>query len=348
MVSYRKIIESPTAWVGPKIQNDLTWILNLEEWAISEVDDALRNAIKNNIKIPFDKSSFDLPRLGLLLDQVLNEVENGRGFQMIRGIPRNLYSDAECAIIYWGICNYLGSGVAQNSYGHYIVHVRDEGSIFSDHRVRGYLNRKKMDFHTDLLPVDVLGLFCLRRARCGGTSKVVSALTIHNILLSENPDLLDTLYSIYTMDWRGEEPTGEQLWYRLPMFSEKDGNVTSRIVTRSHCETCARFGEEYRLSDAQREALDLVQEIANRPELMLTLEFQEGDMQFINNHTLLHAREEYEDYDDPAMKRNLMRMWIAVNESRRRPLHHSLAERYKIVLNGGIPKKIPNDPALVP
>ena len=95
--------------------------------------------------------------------------------------------------------------------------------------------------------------------------------------------------------------------------------------------------EELALNDVQREALDVVQDIANRPELRLNMDFREGDMQFINNHTVLHAREAYEDYDEPDRKRHLLRMWIGVSDDIRRPLSPLLDERYQLVEAGGIP-----------
>jgi len=69
------------------------------------------------------------------------------------------------------------------------------------------------------------------------------------------------------------------------------------------------------------------------------MDFQEGDIQLINNHMTLHARTEYEDYDEPGRQRHLLRLWIAVEEARRRPLAESLAGRYRLVLQGGIPRK---------
>ena len=101
-----------------------------------------------------------------------------------------------------------------------------------------------------------------------------------------------------------------------------------------------RFGNELALTDIQREALDFVQDVANRPELRLRMHFAEGDMQFINNHAILHAREAYEDFDDPEMKRHLLRMWISLPQARRRQLAPILAERYAFVERGGIPKKV--------
>jgi hypothetical protein len=258
---------------------------------------------------------------------------------LLRGIPRSRYSDEECEILYWGLGVQLGKPVSQNARGHLLGHVRDEGRDYADPYARGYQTNQRMDFHTDLLPVDVLGLFCMRAAKSGGASKLVSALTLHNVLLDERPDLLEILYGTFHLDWRGEEPEGEAPWFSIPMFSAREGKVSTRICSLPYFESAVRFGEQYRLTDIQREALETVQEIANRPELMLTMEFREGDIQLINNHIMLHAREAFEDYDEPARQRHLLRMWIAVSDERRRPLSDALASRYRWVREGGIPVK---------
>jgi hypothetical protein len=123
------------------------------------------------------------------------------------------------------------------------------------------------------------------------------------------------------------------------MFSYHDGRLTSRITSRQYFKTVTRYGDDLALTDRQRAALDAVQEIANRPDLRLSMDFREGDMQFLNNHTILHARQAFEDHDDPRRKRHLLRMWIALPEGRRRRLTSELAQRYRYVERGGIPAR---------
>ena len=335
----RNIITRPGAWIGREIQRDESWIYRLDAAAVAEIDAALARVKTVGARIPFAADAFSLPRLAAKLDNVLEEIEHRRGFVLLRGIPRSRYTDEECELLYWGLGVHLGNPVSQNARGHLLGHVRDEGRIHADPHARGYQTSERMDFHTDMLPVDVLGLFCLRTARSGGASKLVSALTIHNVLRDERPDLLEALYGMFHVDWRGEEPPGEKPWFTLPMFSERDGLVTTRINSLPYYDSAARYGEQYRPTATQREALEMVQEIANRPELMLTMEFREGDIQLINNHTMLHARAAYEDYPEPGRERHLLRMWIAVADGRRRPLADALAGRYRWVREGGIPVK---------
>ena len=335
----RERITGPAAWVGPRLQHDAAWIHRLDAADIAEIDDALAHAKRAGAKIPFTADLFPLYRMATKLDGVVEQIERGCGFALLRGLPRARYSDADCELLYWGLGTHLGRPVSQNARGHLLGHVRDEGRIHADPNARGYQTHERMDFHTDLLPVDVLGLFCLRTAKSGGESKLVSALTLHNVLREERPDLLDALYGTFHIDWRGEEPKGEQPWFALPMFSERGGQVTTRIVSLPYYDSAARHGEQYRPTAVQREALEKVQEIANRPELMLTMDFQEGDVQLINNHTMLHARAAFEDWPEPGRERHLLRMWIAVDDARRRPLADALDGRYRWVRAGGIPVK---------
>jgi len=330
-------ITEPAAWVGPDIQDDPSWIHRFGEAELLELAQALAHAKRRGARIPFGPEAFPLPSVGKTLDGIVQELEHGRGFNLLRGISREGYSDADCELLYWGIGVHLGRPVSQNARGHLLGHVRDEGRTHADPNARGYQTNQRMDFHTDMLPVDILGLFCLRTARRGGASKLTSALTIHNVLRAERPDLLEALYGTFHIDWRGEEPQGEAPFFSLPMFSESDSRVTARINSLPYYESAARHGARYGPTPMQREALEAVQAIANRRELMLTMDFQEGDIQLINNHTMLHAREAYEDHPEPGRERHLLRMWIAVDDARRRPLAPALAGRYRWVREGGIP-----------
>jgi hypothetical protein len=336
----RRTIHGAGVWTGRDLQADASWIHPLSPESLEEIDRALGIAKRTGARIPFGRDAFPLPHVSEELDSILDEVENGRGFVLVRGIPRSRYSDEECELIYWGLGVHLGTPVSQNARGHLLGHVRDEGRTINDPNARAYQTRMRMDFHTDMLPVDLLGLFCVRRAKSGGESKVVSALTIHNVLREERPDLLEVLYGTFHLDWRGEEPAGERPFFSLPMFSERDGRVTTRICSLAYYTSAARFGQRYAPSALQVEALRKVQEIANRPELMLSMEFEEGDIQLINNHMTLHARTSYEDYDEPHLQRHLLRMWIAVPDAKRRPLAASLTDRYRWVERGGIPAKV--------
>ncbi|HTD90269.1 MAG TPA: TauD/TfdA family dioxygenase, partial [Burkholderiales bacterium] len=264
-VTPRAVIIDPSAWIGSQIQNDPSWLYHFDTAAIAELDAALAHARRAGARIPFGPEAFPLPRLTAEIEKILNEVEHGQGFKLLRGIPCNRYSDEDCEMIYWGLGVHFGQPVSQNARGHLLGHVRDEGRTQADPNARAYQTSQRMDFHTDMLPVDVLGLFCLRTARRGGASKLTSALTVHNVLRAERPDLLQALYGPFHIDWRGEEPAGEKEFFTLPMFSARDGKISARINSLPYYESAARHGAQYAPTSLQREALIKVQEIANRP-----------------------------------------------------------------------------------
>lgn len=335
----RTKITTPDAWMGPEIQDDDSWVWHLSESDIAELDSALATAKEIGVAIPFAAECFPLPSLKARLDDMVAEITTGRGVILVRGMPRERYSRADCELMYWGIGVNIGRPVSQNARGHLLGHVTDEGKSLSDPNARGYQTRNRLDFHCDQLPVDIIGLYCLRTAKTGGASFLVSAPSVHNTLLEERPDLIDVLYEPFHVDWRGDHPDGGQPWYDVPMFSAIDGKIASRVTNRSFLESVSRYGDDLALTDRQQEALDVVQEIANRPALRLSMDFQEGDIQFINNHTVLHAREAYDDHDDPDRKRHLLRMWIGLADDLRRPLSPALDDRYRYVEIGGIPKQ---------
>ena len=337
--SQRALITEPAAWIGPQIQNDASWIYQFDAAALAELDAALAHVKRVGARIPFGPEVFPLPRFSGEIARILNDVEHGPGFKLLRGIPRERYPDEDCELLYWGLGVHLGKPISQNARGHLLGHVRDEGLTQADPNARAYQTSQRMDFHTDMLPMDLLGLFCLRTAKRGGASKITSALTIHNVLREERPDLLETLYGQFHIDWRGEEPDGEKGFFTVPMFSERNGKITARINSLPYYDSAARHGAHYAPAAIQREALVMVQEIANRPALMLSMDFQEGDIQLVNNHTLLHAREAYEDFPEPGRERHLLRMWIAVDDAKRRPLADALTDRYRWVQRGGIALK---------
>jgi UV DNA damage repair endonuclease len=60
------------------------------------------------------------------------------------------------------------------------------------------------------------------------------------------------------------------------------------------------------ITAAQMEALDVVQNVAEKHQLRLTM--QPGDITFINNFALVHAREAFED--SASNIRHLVRLWL--------------------------------------
>jgi hypothetical protein len=225
----------------------------------------------------------------------------------------------------WGIDTHFGSARSQNAKGHLLGHVYDLGQGLSatNPHIRSYATAERQHFHIDRC--DVVALLCLRRAKSGGQSAIVSAMTLHNVMLARRPDLLERLYRPFPVDRRGEVPPGKGPFYEAPVFNEY-GGLVSALYSRQHIASAQRFPDARRLTDADFEALDMLADLAADPELGLDMTFMPGDIQFLHNHTILHARTAYEDWPDAERKRHLLRLWLA--PPRARPLPPVFAECY--------------------
>jgi len=106
--------------------------------------------------------------------------------------------------------------------------------------------------------------------------------------------------------------------YRVPVFSNTDGKVSARYV-RTYVEAGeAAAGRP--MGETELAVLDRFEEVTKRPELMLEFTLQPGEMYFINNYTILHARTAFEDGDAAEdQRRHLLRLWLEVPGMR--PVH---------------------------
>ena len=235
-----------------------------------------------------------------------NEIVNGRGLLMLRGFPIDRMDIDDLRLMFLGLGTHFGRPTSQSAMGDLVGDVINIGG--DDRNERAYRSRRELQLHTDRC--DHIGMLCIRPAMAGGVSGHASALAIHNEMLSMRPDLLAYLYRGYFHHRFGEQAPGEPLVTRerIPVFSVTDG-VPSVILIRGYIELAAQEGH-VKLSDAETEALDLFEEIANRPEFRLDMVLEPGEATFINNCCVLHTRTAFEDSPNPARARLLLRLWL--------------------------------------
>lgn len=297
---------------------------------MAEIERATEWLVNAQVEIPaIGRDDFPLPSLGPRLRQMLDEVLNGRGFVLIRGLPVERWSKLEAATAFFGLGTHLGNARSQNARGHVLGHVKDLGLSSRDPNARIYQTRERQTYHTD--SCDVVGLMCLQPAKSGGLSSLVSSVTIFNEMRRRRPDLLAVLFEPIETDRRGEVPEGQKPYFNIPVFNWHCGQL-STIYQRQYIESARRFAEVPPLTSQQIEALDLFDSLANDPALYLQMEFRPGDVQLVHNHTLLHDRTAFEDWPEAARKRHLLRLWLAPAEAR--PLPAVFAERYGSITPG--------------
>ena len=312
-----------SAWYAADVTD---WVEEISADQIEEVDAAVEEMERSGIEI---ERITPLTTFGTQLRRLLDEVLNGRGFVLIKGLPIERWTRKQAAIAFLIIGAQLGNLRMQNAAGHLLGHVRDLGRSSDDPNTRIYQTRERQTFHTD--SCDVVGLLCLQTAKSGGLSSLVSSTTIFNEMRRRRPDLLAVLMQPIETDRRGEVPEGGKPYFTIPVFSYHDGLV-STIYQRQYIESARRFPGVAPLTSLQIEALNLFDELANDPKLNLLMELQPGDIQLVHNHTILHDRTAFEDYDEPERKRHLLRLWLAPPSAR--PIPEVFAERFGSITPG--------------
>lgn len=324
-------IGGPGAWRGAGMAARRDWIHELGPAEIAEIEGAVRaHLAAGRSMAEIAPAIFPLPTLAPRLAAILEELLHGRGFALLRGLPVERWTIAESATAYLGIGAHLGSFRSQNAKGHLLGHVRDLGLDIRDPNVRYYQTSRALEYHTD--SCDVVGLLCLRTAKRGGESRIVSSVTLHDEMLRRAPELWRALFNPFPVDRRGEVPPGMLPWFELPVFNWYAGRLTT-IYTGQYIRSAqANFPQARRLTEAEHAALDMLDALANEPALNLPMEFRPGDMQFLHNHQVLHSRGDFEDWPEPERRRHLLRLWLAPKEGR--PLPPAFAQRYGSVTPG--------------
>ena len=298
--------------------------MRLSDAETAEVEHAIESIDKSGVELTrITAANVPLPALRPRLNEMLEEVLNGRGFVLIKGLPVQRWNRREAAIAFLAIGVQLGNLRMQNAAGHLLGHVRDLGRSSDDPNTRIYQTRERQTHHTD--SCDVVGLMCLQTAKSGGLSSLVSSTTIFNEMRRHRPDLLRVLMEPIETDRRGEVPEGSKPYFTIPVFNYHDGLV-SAIYQRQYIESARRFPGVAPLTPLQIEALDMLDQLADDPKLNLTMELQPGDIQLVHNHTILHDRTAFEDYAEPERKRHLLRLWLAPEGARKLP--EVYAERF--------------------
>ena len=322
----RPLVEGPSAWIGAEMrEREAEWTYSLSALEVAEIETALQDVLARGTDIAdIRREDFPLPTLGPALKRLRDEVLHGRGFARLRGMPVVNRPINESATAYWGVGTWFGGARSQNAKGHLLGHIYDlGGQAATNPLLRGYATAERQNFHIDRS--DVVALLCLRRAKSGGLSAIVSSMTLHNVMAARRPDLLERLYQPFPVDRRGEVPEGKAPYYEAPVFNKHNGQL-SVLYSRLHIGSAQRFPEARRLAAEDFEALDMLQELAADPELRLDMNFMPGDIQFLHNHTILHARTAYEDWPETERKRHLLRLWLAPPNAR--PLPPVFADCY--------------------
>ena len=311
-------IETRSAWKGSEVDYRTEMMHRFTDDEVAEVDAALKSCGDRDIP-EITRETFALPGLGATMLRLRDELLDGRGVLLMRGFPRHRYSADEMARVYIGLGAHLGRPISQSWQGQLLGSVIDISDVVE--KVRGYNAGGGQHFHIDGSVCDIVSLMCLRAAKSGGASRIVSVAALYNWFVDNRPDLLDVLMRGYyhrshEMDARHQLSPVQSL-EPIPVFAVRDGRI-SCVIDTGNLRYAVQMGG-VTLSPAQVEAFDLLQQVARSDEFFLDMNFEEGDIQFLNNRVVMHGRTDYEDHDDVGRRRHMLRLWLHVAEWPRRP-----------------------------
>ncbi|KAJ5478497.1 hypothetical protein N7530_004006 [Penicillium desertorum] len=313
---FPKQITGPTVWKAEEYrENPEKWTHVFTQDQIDELSSASDAFLASKTPLTgISKTNFKLPNLAAYLHELRADLIDGKGFILFKGFPVEKWGNHKSAVAYMGLGTYLGYFVSQNSRGHVLGHVKDLGEDSTQiDKVRIYRTNARQYFHAD--DSDIVGLLCIAKALEGGESDLVSSHHVYNTLAIERPDVLKTLTEpIWYFDRKGETSKGQDEYIRTSvMYLERGGKGHGTHTTSAPSAALATRELSPPLSDAQQEALRVLEETCVRLSLHMILDV--GDIQFLSNAHVLHARTAYTDHAPPAPRRHLMRLWLATPEN---------------------------------
>ncbi|KAL9110422.1 MAG: hypothetical protein Q9227_004966 [Pyrenula ochraceoflavens] len=342
--AFPKHIDSATAWSPSTYQsNPKSWIHPLTPAENHDLSTSADAFLASGKPLPaITKDVFPLGVLGPVISKLRRDLLNDKGFILFKNFPTPAtagWSVEKTATAYLGLSSHLGAPVSQNGLGHILGHVKDLGDDpTAIDRVRIYRTNARQFFHAD--DSDIVGLLCLARAQEGGESDLCSSNEVWNVLQAERPDIAELFTKpIWYFDRKGEVSQGEEEWIKSCVFYlEKEGQ--NGVERRVYCKydpyflrSLTRFSDQGvipPLSGEQKEAMEVLESICHRLALHMILEV--GDVQFLSNAQVLHARTAYKDWNPNTEegkgkeRRWLMRVWLATSEDEggwRLPFHDS-------------------------
>jgi hypothetical protein len=301
-----RVMGGPAAWRGPELATRPEWKIELSRAQQDELLAALALVPQRPLR-ELSAEDFALPTLAPVFADVTRELVDGRGFVLVRGVPIDELSPDQIEVLYWGIGLQVGRPIHQRTTDDLLVYVRDQGVDPNNPLVRGFETSARLDYHCD--SSDVVALLCVRPAASGGVSTIVSSVAVHDELVRRAPELADLLHR----QWWHDRKTGDDLgsFFECSVFGERDNRLFAHYG-RAYMESASRHPDIPPLSPERVAALDALDELTNSPDFVLNMDFRPGDIQFLNNYTVMHARTEYVDHPEPERKRELIRLWLVM------------------------------------
>lgn len=306
-------LTGPVAWTRADIKDD-DYRVVLSDAARAELIEAARTLRRQPVPLlALRPGSFDLPACRAAMEEVRGVLTDGPRFALLQGLPIEELSLEEAKALYWILSAMLARPVAQKLDGTIVYDVLDTGAqALPGSGIRPDKTNIDLQFHNDnaynFLMTEFVGLLCVRQAREGGMSRVMSFATAHNALLDRHAELLPRLYQPFWFDRQREFHAGELPTFSAPLFTCDDGRMRARLSLHQIRGAYAMRGEP--MDNETAAAIEAIAEVFRDPELRCEFRLQAGDMQFVANREIGHSRTEFHDYDEAERRRLLVRLWL--------------------------------------
>jgi alpha-ketoglutarate-dependent taurine dioxygenase len=305
-------IEGPSAWHRRDIRAQ-DYRIELSAGCLDEIRRAAEELRRYPLPtIVLRPDEFDLPHCRAAMAEAKRILERGVRFAIVDRLPIEEIGAETATAIYWLLSSMVARPVAQKLDGTLVYDVLDTGAqALPGSGVRPDKTNIEIRFHTDnaynAAPPDNVGLLCLRPAKEGGHSRVISFHTAYNALLTRHPGVVPRLYRPFWFDRQREFHPGEAPVFSAPVFTI-DRELRARFSAHQIPGGYALKDEP--IDNEGAEALAAVLDIFDDETLSADFDLEPGQMQFVDNRALGHSRTAFEDYPEPERRRHLVRLWL--------------------------------------
>jgi hypothetical protein len=303
-------VTSSAAWRGDELGRGEEWIYRLDDAQVAELEELGERFVAEDPDLRFVQADeYPLVACRDAITEWGQAVDSGRGFVLVRGLRTEMYSDALSCAIYYILGLHLGEPMHQNNLFDLVDHVyATSDKLMTDPTALSSKVRDRLPYHSD--SSDIVALMCLRPARAGGASCLVSGAAIYNEILDRRPDLAPLMFEPLHWDWYRQDHDAPSRTYTSPIVSITDG-VFSIYAGSLYVMTAQEYPEVPRLRPEQIELLELFDAISEEPGMAIEMDFRPGDIQWLSNYAALHSRTEFVDWPEPQRRRHLLRLWLS-------------------------------------